>query len=79
MAPSGAWRVVSTAAMAFILVLILHKARAYSLALCQIVLLQVQSKVRKSIAAMQALHGAWLNFVKFYRVFWQQSQAAALF
>jgi hypothetical protein len=31
----------------------------------QIILLQVQSKVRNSIAAMQALHDAWQNFVKF--------------
>ena len=30
---------------------------------------QVQSKVRNSIAAMQALHGVWQNFVKFYSLF----------
>lgn len=35
----------------------------------QIILLHVQSKVRNSIAAMQALHDVWQNFVKFYSLF----------
>ena len=35
----------------------------------QIILLQVQSKVRNSIAAMQALHDACQNFVNIKRLF----------
>jgi hypothetical protein len=50
--------------MAFIL-LFLHKSEAYSFDDCQIVVLHVQSKQRKSKAAMQALHDVWQNFVIF--------------
>ena len=45
----------------------------------QIILLQVQSKVRKSNAAMQALHDVWQNFVKLYSIFRRAIQAASLF
>lgn len=45
----------------------------------QIILLQMQSKVRKSIAAMQALHDVWQNFVKLYRSFWRVFRTASLF
>jgi hypothetical protein len=55
--------------MAFILVFILLKMRAYSLTTCEIVVLQVQSKVRNSIPAMQALHDVCQNFVKLFRLF----------
>jgi len=65
--------------MAFILVFILLKARAYSLALRQIVLLQMQSKVRNGIPAMQKLHGVWQNFVKLYSMFRRSFRGASLF
>jgi hypothetical protein len=65
--------------MAFILVLDLLKPRAHSLMVSEIILLQVQSKVRNSIAAMQALHDACRNFVKFYRLFRRAVRAASLF
>jgi hypothetical protein len=55
--------------MAFILVFILLKPEDHSSMPSQIILLHVQSKVRNSIAAMQALHGVWQNFVKFYSLF----------
>jgi hypothetical protein len=55
--------------MAFILVLTLHKSKAYSFDVCQIVVLQVQSKVRKGMSAMQVLHGECQIFVKFYSLF----------
>jgi len=52
--------------MAFILVFILLKQEDHSSMHSQIILLHVQSKVRISIAAMQALHDVWQNFVSFY-------------
>jgi hypothetical protein len=55
--------------MAFILVFKLHKSRAYSFDVCQIVVLHVQSKRCASKAAMQALHDGWQNFVIFIRAF----------
>ncbi|MFN5998024.1 MAG: hypothetical protein ACK47C_15985 [Paracoccaceae bacterium] len=60
--------------MAFILVFILLKPEAYSSMPCQIVVLHVQSKQRKSKAAMQALHDVWQNFVIFFSAFpaWQR-------
>jgi hypothetical protein len=58
--------------MAFILVLTLHKSKAYSFDDCQIVVLRVQSNRRTSKAAMQALHDGWQNFVisiKCFRIY----------
>ena len=45
----------------------------------QIILLQVQSKVRNSIAAMQALHDACQNFVNFYSLFQRAAWTVSLF
>lgn len=45
----------------------------------QIILLQVQSKVRNSIAAMQKLHDVCPNFVKFYSAFRRSVRSASLF
>jgi len=65
--------------MAFILVLILHKPKAYSFDDCQIVVLHVQSKRRISKAAMQALHDVWQNFVIFIRCFQRADRNASVF
>jgi hypothetical protein len=65
--------------MAFILVFKLHKSKAYSFDECQIVLLHVHGKPTQSKAAMQALHGAWQNFVIFIRAFWRPRQPVSAF
>ncbi len=46
---------------------------------CQIVVLHVQSKQRRSKAAMQALHDVWQNFVIFFRSFWREDPKPAVF
>jgi hypothetical protein len=69
MAPKGAGRVVSTAAMAFILVLKLLISKACPFMLCQIVLLHVQSKARPGMAALQWTHGLRHDFFIIYRMF----------
>ena len=46
---------------------------------CQIVVLHVQSKHRKSKAAMQALHDVWQNFVIFFSSFWRADPKLPVF
>ncbi|MGL4235289.1 hypothetical protein [Tabrizicola sp.] len=65
--------------MAFILVLILHKSEAYSSMAWQIAVLQVQSKLSISKAAMQPLHDACQNFVNFFSRFWQRARTLSVF
>jgi hypothetical protein len=65
--------------MAFILVLILHKSEAYSFDACQIVVLHVQSKPYRSMAAMQMLHGVCQICVKLFIAFRARTLAASLF
>jgi hypothetical protein len=55
--------------MAFILVYILLKSKAYSFDVCQIVVLRVQSKQRPSKAALQPLHGCGHTFFIFFSMF----------
>jgi hypothetical protein len=64
--------------MAFILVFILLKMRAYSLTQCQIVLLHVQSKRRPSKAALQPLHAYGHSFFIFFSTFWREISSASL-
>jgi hypothetical protein len=65
--------------MAFILVLTLHKSKAYSLDNCQIVLLRMQSKRWPSKAAMQAVHDGWQKFVISIKCFRIHLPVASLF
>jgi hypothetical protein len=55
--------------MAFILVFILHKSKAYSFDDCQIGVLQMQSKGDASMAALHGAHGWRHDFFIFNRTF----------
>jgi hypothetical protein len=55
--------------MAFILVFILHKSKAYSFDTSQIGVLQVQSKRAAGMAALRGVHGWRHDFFIFYRMF----------
>jgi hypothetical protein len=65
--------------MAFFLVNKLLKPKAYSFDDCQIVVLQAQSKLRQSKAALQPLHAFGHTFFIFFSMFRRAVRTASLF